>query len=72
MLNIKNPQATSSNIRLLAMSPAKGRQSAVFSLIWSDDVYQAAERVPKQMKAPFVGLYTEPGTTYALIRPQDL
>lgn len=60
MLNIKNPQATSSNIRLLAMSPAKGRQSAVFSLIWSDDVYQ--ERVPKRMKAPFVGLYTEPRT----------
>lgn len=42
------------------MSPAKGRQSAVFSLIWSDDVYQ--ERVPKRMKAPFVGLYTEPRT----------
>lgn len=72
MLNIKNPQATSSNIRLLVMTPATASQSAVFSLIWSDDVYQTAERVPKLMKALFMGLYTEPSTTSALIRLQDL
>lgn len=54
------------------MAPAKGRQSAVFSLIWSDDVYQTAERVPTRMKAPFMGLDTEPSTTFAPIRPQVL
>jgi len=54
------------------MTPAKGRQSSVFNLIWSDDVYQTAERGPKRMKALFVGLYTERSTACALIRPQDL
>lgn len=72
MLNIKNPQATSSNIWLFTVTPAKGRQSAVFSLICSYDAYQTAEQVPKCIKALFMGLYTKPSTTHALISPQDL